>query len=800
MFAILFKARFFLLLPLLIFLSGCSVWENFTTYFNLYYNADELYTKIEKQILDQKKDLFSIEPPTIPPAANADVQKLIEKCSNILQFSPNSSYVDDALMMLGKSFYYQKNYLKSQQKFKELIASQPNSQYVLESRLWIGKCDMRLRNFSDGLVVLREVRAIAIEEDEEGIMEEAFIEEIVYRKTIGDIPTAILTANEFLEVSDNDEINGELWYEVGNLNMEIDDIENAVIAYENVFEYSPGYDLEVAAKIKLGRALRESGKPEEALSIFTDMRSEDKYTEKYSDLELEMGITQSALGEFDEALDLFTIVDTTYKNTPNSGAAKYEIASVYEHGLKLLDSAAVYYQKTSTTSLPKEYLNLAKDKNRLFSRYVLLKKDLNNYGKQLFYLQYPEEFKKDSAQYVQDSLAIAEEIANVKELQEIWSGLGDILAGTEDTTGYYQDSVTVADLLVALLKDSLEYINRDSILSKIRNPQPQDSIIVAHFDSMLTNRTFDPMAQQKLEQKKRERESMTSQLFASLPDTLKFKNNPPKRPKITEDSLKTLLSKNQLELGNLFLSEFDMPDSAYKYYYSNLTEYPNNAYYATSMFAMGSYYLTVDNQKSADSLFNIIYDNYKDESVVNAAAAKLNKPFIDLNYDPAMEEYKQAEEYLLAGDYYAAIDKFKDIPQLYPKSSIAPKAIYASGWIEENKLNDYTAAVESYDTLIAKYPASEYVRVIAPKVTFYKQEKRKLETAIQDSLNALAYTDSLVADTSLVLEGTIPLTDTVQVAVSEDEQTPVEQEEKTVVEEKKAPVIKEPVWNPRKRR
>jgi tetratricopeptide (TPR) repeat protein len=218
--------------------------------------------------------------------------------------------------------------------------------------------------------VLREVRAIAIEEDEEEIMEEAFIEEIVYRKTIGDIPAAILTANEFLEVSDNDEINGELWYEVGNLNMEIDDIENAVIAYENVFEYSPGYDLEVAAKIKLGRALRISGESEKALSIFTEMRSKDKYTDKYSDLELEMGITQSALGKYDEALGLFTIVDTTYKNTPSSGAAKYEIGSVYEQGLKLLDSAAVYYQKAVTATLPKEYLNLAKDKNRLFSRYI----------------------------------------------------------------------------------------------------------------------------------------------------------------------------------------------------------------------------------------------------------------------------------------------------------------------------------------------------------------------------------------------------------------------------------------------
>ena len=799
MFANLFKDTIFVLLPLLILLSGCSVWENFTTYFNLYYNADELYTKIEKQILDQKKDLFSIETATIPPAANADVQKLIEKCSAILQFSPNSSYVDDALMMLGKSFYYQKNYLKSQKKFEELIASDPDGQYALESRLWIGKCEMRLRNYVDGLVVLKEVRDIAIEEDEEPIMEEAFIEEIVYRKTIGDIPAAILTANEFLEISDNDEINGELWYEVGNLNMEIDDLENAVFAYENVFEYSPDYELEVSAMLKLGRAYRESGNPEEALELFTDMRSEDKYTDKYSDIDLELGITHSALGQYDEALDFFSIVDTTYKNTPNSGAAKYEIASVYEYGLQILDTAAVYYQKASTSTLPKEYINPAKEKNRLFSRYVLLKKDVNKYGKQLFYLQNPEEFKKDSAQYVLDSLAIAQEIANVQELQEIWSGYDELLSA-EDTTGYYQDSVTVANILVTLLKDSLEYINRDTIFSKVKNPLPQDSLIVAQFDSMITNRTFDPMGQQKLEMKKRERENMTNQLVASLPDTLKFKNNPPKRSKFSEDSLKTLLSKNQLELGNLFLSEFNMPDSAYKYYYSNLTKYPKGPYYATSMFAMGSYYLTVENQKSADSLFNIIYDNYKDESVVNAAAAKLNKPFINLNYDPAMEDYKKAEEYLLAEDYYAAIDKFKDIPNLYPKSSVAPKAIYASGWIEENKLNDYAAAVESYDTLISQYPASEYVRVIAPKVTFYKQEKRKLETAIQDSLNALAQLDSLASDTTIVLEETIPITDTVQVAISEEEQTPVEKKDEELFEAKKAPVIKEPVWNPRKRR
>jgi TolA-binding protein len=799
MFISLFKDRISLLLFLLILIPACSVWENFTTYFNLYYNANELFQKVEKQILDQKKDLFSIEAPVIPPAANADVQKVIEKCSKILQFSPNSSYVDDALMMLGKSFYYQKNYLKSRKKFEELLASKPDSKYVLESRLWIGKCEMRLRNYTEGLTILREVRGIAIEEDEEVVIREAYIEEIVYRKTIGDIPAAIHIASEYLEISDDNRINAELWYEVGNLNTQIDELESAVIAYRNVLNFSPSYEIEVAARLRLGNALRETGNEEESYSIFKSMRAENKYSDKYADIDLELGITENYLGNYEDAIRTLTVVDTTYKNTPYAGAAKFEIASVYEKRLKLLDSAAVYYQKASTSALPKEYISPAKDKNRLFSRYVSIRSDLNKYGRQLFYLQYPDEFKKDSVLYVQDSLAIAKEITNVKELQEIWSGLGSMLLGDIDTTGFYQDSVKVADTLITLLKDSLEYVNRDTIFSKIRNPQPYDSLIVAMFDSMLTNRTFDPEGKAKLEQQKRERESLTRQLVASLPDTLKFKNNPPKRPKISQDSLKTLLAKNQLELGNLFLSEFDLPDSAYKYYLSNLTEYYNTSYYPSTLFAMGSYYLTVDNKDRADSLFNIIYENYKNESIVNAAAAKLNKPLIDLNYDPALEEYKIAEDYLLAGDYYAAIDKFNDIPRLYPQSSFAPKAIYASGWIEENKLKDFSAAVRSYDTLIAKYPASEYVRVIAPKVSFYKQEKRKHETAIQDSINALAQADSLAGRELFLDEKFTAPGDTLQVSM-EDEQITAEDEGKTAVEEKKISAPKEPVWNPRKRK
>jgi outer membrane protein assembly factor BamD (BamD/ComL family) len=334
----------------------------------------------------------------------------------------------------------------------------------------------------------------------------------------------------------------------------------------------------------------------------------------------------------------------------------------------------------------------------------------------------------------------------------------------------------------------------------VRYPQIEDSLLIAQFDSMLTNRTFDPEGWTKIEQRKREEENMTKQLVEGLPDTLKYKNNPPRKPKISQDSLKTLLAKNQLELGNLFLTELNFPDSAFIYYKSNLTEYPDNQFYATSMFALGSYYLTIDDTTAADSLFNIIYNSYKHESIVNSAAEKLNKPFIDLHYDPAKEIYTQAENLMQYGEFNSAIEYLIDIPADYPNSPFAPKALYACGWIEENELKNIEAATVYYDTLIVKYPASEYVRSVAPKVTFYKQEKRKLEKAYEDSLKALVQSDSLATDTSLVVEQEIIPTDTVQVAVSEEDLIKVQKDKIKEIEQHKTPVTKEPIWNPRKRR
>jgi outer membrane protein assembly factor BamD (BamD/ComL family) len=290
-------------------------------------------------------------------------------------------------------------------------------------------------------------------------------------------------------------------------------------------------------------------------------------------------------------------------------------------------------------------------------------------------------------------------------------------------------------------------------------------------------------------------------LANQLPDSLKFKNNPPRKPTISEDSLRTILAKNELELGNLFLTELELPDTAKSYYINILTNYPNTTYQANTIYALGSYYLTIDNKERADSLFNVIYENYRNEAIVNAAAAKLDKPFIDLNYDPAKDDYEDAEFVMQNENYDDALELFYDVYNTYPNSPYAAKALYTSGWILENKLSQPDSAAAVYDSLVAKYPASVYVRSVAGKLSIYKQEQRRLQLAALDSLNGsdISGTDSLALDSlNQKLTEYETISDTTQVARREDDRIPEEgqQDEKVTT----LPKIKEPLWNPRTRR
>jgi TolA-binding protein len=672
----LYKLIFFL--PFL-FIFGCGIWGDFTTYFNLYYDTSDIFGQAEDAINSQKQDLFSTEEIPIPGSATQLLNKVIQKASQILQFHSESAYVDNALLMLGKSFYYEKNYLKALRKFQELIATRPSSNLILETRLWIGKAEMKLKKYPDALKDLEDVKKIGLDQNDKDLVTGAYIEEIKYKLLQEDYAGAISSAKELLNVSTDDEINADVVYEMGKLYNLLNDPQNAIAEFEQVFNFSPSYDTEFDARLELGKAYREAGQPEKALNIFTNMRYTKNYSDAYDQIDLEIGKTEVDLKNYTSALDYFRNVDTGYVNSKSTGLAKYELGQLYQYHFLNYDSASYFYSKALTSQLPQDYILKANEKIQKFRKYKTLKDDIAQNEKKLEYVLNPDVFERDSIAFFSDTAK----------------------TGSEPGAG---------------------------------SNNPQDRFT---------------------------RGRGNERRLSEVVQTPKVQNNtsnapkiPPIRPIISADSIKSLLVQNFFELGNLFFTEFNLPDSAYFYYNVVLQDYPQSDYKARTLYALGSYYETKDDSLTADSLYEIIYNNYKGDRIVNAAASKLNKPLLDLNYDPAEELYANAEKKFNAKDFQGSIHEFYNIYKNYPKSALAPKALYATGWILENQLDKPDSAALFYDTVTIKYPASVYAAKISPEVSYYNSEQERIKKAYEDSLKIVekARADSLKADSLRTLK------------------------------------------------
>src|SRR3989304_8033549 len=95
--------------------------------FNTFYLAKKSYSKAEKA---QKK----IGREVADGAALSDYQTAIKWASKVLTFHPKSGWVDDALFLIGRSYYNMGEHFKAQGKFEELLAGFPDSKFAPEAK------------------------------------------------------------------------------------------------------------------------------------------------------------------------------------------------------------------------------------------------------------------------------------------------------------------------------------------------------------------------------------------------------------------------------------------------------------------------------------------------------------------------------------------------------------------------------------------------------------------------------------------------------------------------------------------
>jgi tetratricopeptide (TPR) repeat protein len=116
----------YLLLLLFVFsLAGGCV------YYNTFFNARQAFNSAEKARKESKYGQAQIR--------TGDYKTAIEKSLKVVENYPNSKWYDDAVYVLAVSYFYTKQYRKSERRCRELLANFPDSKYALDAKLYLSK-------------------------------------------------------------------------------------------------------------------------------------------------------------------------------------------------------------------------------------------------------------------------------------------------------------------------------------------------------------------------------------------------------------------------------------------------------------------------------------------------------------------------------------------------------------------------------------------------------------------------------------------------------------------------------------
>lgn len=344
-----------------VFLAGCSQTsflgrhvQNFTAYYNTFYNArqsfDEGIRNIERAPLTIDESRFlRVYPPAPENVGRAQFDDAIKRSADVIRNHPTSRWVDDAVLLIGKSYFYQRNYPAAIQKFREAIDL--GTDLEGEARFWLARTLVA----NGARAEARDHITYSLDSEDlptrwRGPLMLAYADLLV---TEAEWDAAASMLAEGLDVIRDREVEPRAFFLLGQVHEMRDDADAASQAYREVARYQPPYELEFTARLHEYRTAALAGDVDGALVELRRMERDDKHRDRRSEIAYTRGVVEADAGRHDRAFEALDILlyDTDYDITPVRGRAHYELATLYRDVYEDFVLAAAHFD-TAATVLP----------------------------------------------------------------------------------------------------------------------------------------------------------------------------------------------------------------------------------------------------------------------------------------------------------------------------------------------------------------------------------------------------------------------------------------------------------------
>lgn len=692
--------------------------EMFGTYFNKFYMSNENYEAALEDYrtstisaYNRRLDSLNITPPISSTAKNL-LDSVIGKCSKIIQYNKSTRFLDDAVLLIGKSYYYEGEYFQAERKFNEFLSKLTKSSLYDEAILYLGKTKLKIGNTVDAETIFQNL--LKTTKDNE-IKSEIMQDLAVLALTRNDYRSAVEDFVSSIDFTKDKEKKAEKQYILAKIYSRYKP-EEAYMQYRKASDLTSDFDLTFYSKLNEAKSLNVIGHTGESFPILDKMEGKYRdYPEMKQFVELELANTLYIEKKFNEARTKYFDVILEYPSSKVAADAYYHLAEYAEKEKSNYLYAYVDYKKVNELNAGSDFANISLKRTNTLDKYFSLLAVIKDTTK----IVYPD----NEPDFVNYKLMKEKEKGDEQKSRENPKG-GETLPGPKGggvSSKFLLDSLGNIDTNKNIIKTDTNVIHKQEPKEK---QVPNDSLKINNPSDTLKINSKDTTGLNKTEVKKLSPEDSLL-LVIHIQDSIK--------------SVKALSKTDAyFQLAELFLYELNRTDSALYYLNLIVEDSLNPERTARALYSIASIYKNKKDDESANAVYKTIIARYPESSFANESRRVLGMNIVNLNVDSAEIIYRAAENKIQKRDYPSALSDLHKIINDYPVDSFYVKSLYSVGWIYEYIYGNKDSSISYYNKIKTKFPTSIYAASITPKLEFYSQwEKRDTTSKSLDSSGVL---------------------------------------------------------------
>lgn len=366
-------------LAVLLGLASCSseskswtsrAFHNTAAHFNGYYYAREEVTKIEKTILTSQKDnynrillLYPRLDSTLAKGYDKEVQEAVKMASIAIQRHPNSKWVDDCYILVGRARLYSLDWGNAVQTLKYVNTKSKNPDARHLSILYLARTFVEHDEYNNAEAAFDY---LAKEKLNKHNQKQFYLEKAHYYQVREDYDNMVRNLTQAAPMLKRKDRPGRIYFILGQVYQRLGFDAEAFNYYKMCLGTNPEYEVDFYARLYMAQVAEISRSKDvaSARKSFKKLLKDSKNREFRDKIYYEMSVFEYKQKNITEAIEYYNeSIRRSGSSKQVLGEAYLRLGEIYYDTLKKFELSKAYYD-SAVTSLPTDYEGYAGIKAR----------------------------------------------------------------------------------------------------------------------------------------------------------------------------------------------------------------------------------------------------------------------------------------------------------------------------------------------------------------------------------------------------------------------------------------------------